>query len=73
FYEPRVAAGNLINPANANRIRSELYATRVEDRFGNWVSYRYSNAANAPVRLEAITASDGRQISFSYNARGHVQ
>ncbi|WP_313347342.1 hypothetical protein [Stenotrophomonas sp.] len=40
FYEPRVAAANLINPANASRLRSELYVTRVEDRFGNWVSYQ---------------------------------
>lgn len=73
FFEPSIAAANLINPANASRIRSELYVTRVEDRFGNWVNYQYSNAANAPVRLNAITASDGRQVSFSYNARGHVQ
>ena len=73
FFEPNVTGGNRQISKNAPRIRSELYATRVEDRFGNWVSYRYSNAANAPVRLEAITASDGRQVTVSYNARGHVQ
>lgn len=43
-----------------------LYATRVEDRFGNWVSYSYSNAASAPVKLDRIESSDGRVITLGY-------
>lgn len=54
------------------RRRSMLYATRVQDRFGNWVTYRYSNAADQPVRLEAIESSDGRSITLSYNAAGRI-
>lgn len=54
------------------RRRNVLYATRVEDRFGNWVSYRYSNAADQPVRLDAIESSDGRNITLSYNAAGRI-
>lgn len=38
-----------------------LYATRVEDRFGNHVSYAWSGG-----NLTSITASDGRSISLSY-------
>ncbi len=55
------------------RGRFGLYATRVEDRFGNWVTYTYSNAANAPVRLSQIQSSDGRLITVTHNANGHVQ
>lgn len=73
FFEPAISQPSFANPSPAPRYRVELYASRVEDRFGNWVAYRYSNAANAPVRLEEITASDGRHINFSYNERGHVQ
>lgn len=73
FFEPAVASSNTLATITAPRRRAELYATRVEDRFGNWVTYRYNNAANAPVRLEAITASDGRSVSISYNAQGHIE
>lgn len=45
-----------------------LYATRVEDRFGNWVTYTYSNAANAPVKLDSIESSDGRVITLTYTS-----
>jgi RHS repeat-associated protein len=55
------------------RGRFGLYATRVEDRFGNWVTYSYTNAANAPVRLSQIESSDGRLITVTHNANGHVQ
>ena len=43
-----------------------LMATRVTDRFGNWVDYRY-NAAN-PLQLERIESSDGRVITLQYTA-----
>lgn len=43
--------------------RSEwrILLTRVEDRYGNWVSYTYSGKD-----LTSITASDGRQITIAY-------
>ena len=49
--------------------RSEirLYATRVEDRFGNWVTYDYDAH-----RLTRIRANDGREIWLGYDARGVV-
>ncbi|WP_454831485.1 RHS repeat protein [Pseudoxanthomonas wuyuanensis] len=49
------------------RGRYALYATRVEDRFGNWVQYSYSNAASAPVKLDRIESSDGRVITVGYS------
>lgn len=57
---------------NLFRKRNVLYATRVEDRFGNWVTYSYSNASTAPARLNRIESSDGRYINLTYNAAGQV-
>lgn len=54
------------------RARNVLYATRVEDRFGNVVSYTYTNSANAPARLASIASSDGRAITFGYDGAGRL-
>ena len=54
------------------RKRHVLYATRVEDRFGNWVTYSFSNAASSPARLNRIQSNDGRQIDITYNIHGNV-
>ncbi|MCF7221521.1 fibronectin type III domain-containing protein [Marilutibacter chinensis] len=59
-------------PIYLPRRRNVLYATRVEDRFGNWVTYTYTNAYNAPARLTAIASSDGRGITLGYNANGKI-
>lgn len=48
-----------------------LYPTRVEDSFGNWVTYTYSNKSNELVKLDRIQSSDGRAIDIGY-AGGHV-
>jgi YD repeat-containing protein len=52
------------NGSTAKLFRTEvrLVATRVEDRFGNWVAYNWSGS-----QLASITASDGRSITFTYN------
>ncbi|MDQ3205779.1 MAG: RHS repeat protein, partial [Pseudomonadota bacterium] len=54
------------------RARVALYPSRVEDRFGNYVEYTYSNARNAPVRLIRIRANDGRQLDIAHNTHGAV-
>jgi hypothetical protein len=54
------------------RKRNVLYATRIEDRFGNWVQYAYSNTFNQPLRITGITSSDGRSLSFLHNGNGHI-
>lgn len=48
------------------RNKVALYATRVEDRFGNWVEYNYTNTASQPMQIDTITSSDLRTISFDY-------
>jgi RHS repeat-associated protein len=48
------------------RRKRSLYVSRVEDRFGNWVTYSYSNHFNSPVKLDSIQASDGRQLNITY-------
>ncbi|KOQ74288.1 hypothetical protein ABW44_09995 [Stenotrophomonas maltophilia] len=54
------------NPLAPTRVlsRSHVFflATRVEDRFGNWVNYGYSGD-----KLTSISSSDGRSISIAYN------
>ncbi|UHQ23253.1 hypothetical protein LVB77_00635 [Lysobacter sp. 5GHs7-4] len=52
--------------AAALRKRYFLLATRVEDRFGNWVTYSYSGD-----KLTSIAANDGRAITLAY-ANGKV-
>jgi YD repeat-containing protein len=44
------------------RTRIALMASRIEDRFGNWVTYSYSGD-----KLSSIQASDGRSIALNYN------
>lgn len=44
------------------RTKVFLLASRVEDRFGNWVNYTYSGD-----KLMAITASDGRSITLVWS------
>ena len=74
YYEPQLASPITVTPSPypLTRKRNVLYATRVEDRFGNWVTYSYSNSATATARLNSIQASDGRAISLTYNAQGSV-
>lgn len=49
------------------RKKNYLYATRVQDRFGNFVTYSYSNPWNAPGKLTGISSSDGRSLTISYS------
>jgi hypothetical protein len=44
-----------------DRKRVFLLASRVEDRFGNWVNYNYVGD-----QLTGITSSDGRSIAITY-------
>lgn len=61
-----------------SRFKVYLYATRVEDRFGNSVTYSYSNTATQPVKITQITSNEEpleerRTITFRYNdASGFV-
>lgn len=52
--------------ALARRLVS-LQARRVEDRFGNWLTYTYDADAN----LTAIDASDGRHVTLAYESWTH--
>ena len=46
----------------ANRTKVYLAVSRIEDRFGNWVNYRWSGD-----KLMEITSNDGRSISIVWN------
>lgn len=47
-----------------------IYATRVEDRFGNYVLYNYD--PSNPHHLLSIVSNEGSRIDISYNANGRV-
>jgi hypothetical protein len=47
-----------------------ILPTRVEDRFGNWVTYVYDFVN--PARLTGIASSDGRAIAIAYNPDGKI-
>jgi YD repeat-containing protein len=49
--------------AQTSRTKIYLLATKVEDRFGNWVQYQY-NGDGHPTR---IWSSDGREITLTYS------
>ncbi|MEZ0469587.1 RHS repeat domain-containing protein [Luteimonas salinilitoris] len=70
YMEPVLKATN--GTGRIPRRKNVLYATRVEDRFGNRVDYTYTNAWNAPARLTRIQANDGRTLTISYNGNGFV-
>lgn len=46
-----------------------ILPTQVTDRFGNWVRYTY--AGTDGMRVQSITSSDGRSITFTYNGSGN--
>jgi YD repeat-containing protein len=50
-----------------NRKKVWLMATRVEDRFGNWVQYHYDGD-----RLARISAKDGRSITLCHDGADRV-
>lgn len=71
---PPDPSANLIisNPPSVMvpRVEVFLYATRVEDQFGNVVSYHYDPAN--PFRLLTITSNDGQEVSLTYNSDGRI-
>ena len=62
-FAPKIARAGTPTDTLA-RAQASMLVTRVEDRFGNAVDYRYDGN-----RLTQITASDGRQVSFDYVGR----
>ncbi len=42
-----------------------MLATRMEDRFGNWLTYHYDGQ-----RIASIEANDGRLVTFAYTGDG---
>lgn len=55
-----------------NRRRNVLYPTRIVDRFGNSVTYTWTNPYNSPGKLTRIESSDGRIITLAYNILNQV-
>lgn len=62
-------AGAIEKPLSAevmdstHKLKVYLFVSRIEDRFGNFVTYHYSGE-----RLTRISSSDGREISLTWGA-----
>ena len=56
--------------ATLDRADAWMMATKVEDRFGNWVKYAYD--PSAPLHLHQITSSDGRTITLTYLGTSNI-
>lgn len=72
FENEVVCQPETIGPSSGSTAISEyqqyyifMLATRVEDRFGNWVSYEYNNNGQ-PVK---ITSNDNRTININYDGQ----
>jgi YD repeat-containing protein len=72
--KPFIITKPLYNPPPATVITDntwqetfEIYPTRMEDQYGNWVTFTYANKSNEIVRLTRIESSDGRAIDVGYN------
>lgn len=50
-----------------HRALATMYVTRIEDRFGNYVTYQYTGD-----KLSSITASDGRSVSLQWRVDSPV-
>lgn len=64
---------SIIQDPNASSLSREevwILPTRIEDRSGNYVTYRYDSAH--PWRLLSIEANDGRQLTLTYDTSGKV-
>lgn len=70
YVEPGL--GHPLGGKDTPRRRNVLYASRVEDRFGNWVEYTFANLWNQPAKLTRIRASDGRELTIGYDGYNHV-
>ncbi|WP_141134422.1 hypothetical protein, partial [Xanthomonas graminis] len=59
--------GNYSASVSMSRVAVFFLATRVEDRFGNWVTYTYNGD-----QLSRIDASDGRYIRVTGTSGGNI-
>lgn len=66
----RVPDGSMVGATTIGRVEVTFFATRVQDRFGNEVTYTYD--ASNPHRLTSISSSTGARIQISYDAVGRV-
>lgn len=66
-----VKDGYLISDVALPREEVFIFATRVEDRFGNYIEYEYDSVN--PFRLKSITSSEGGTISVQYDAYGNIR
>lgn len=66
-WAPHVTAVDTAGTHTAERRNIFFVASKVEDRFGNWVEYTWNGD-----RLQSITSNDGRSISITYDSVGRI-
>jgi YD repeat-containing protein len=63
FLEPDPDGGP---PLRFGRMLARMYVTRIEDRFGNFLSYNYGGDDT----LDSISSSDGRLVNLTWRSDG---
>jgi hypothetical protein len=48
----------------------KIYATRIEDANGNWMTIDYNTNAFSITYIESISTSDGRSVDYNYANTG---
>ncbi len=56
---------------NLRRLR-HYYPSKIEDRYGNTLTFGYIGDTSGALHVSKITASDGRIVDFRYNAQKNV-
>jgi hypothetical protein len=63
---PQYRSGTVMRWPRVFRMRATMLVTRIEDRFGNWMTFGYADSSSK--RLTSITTSDGRQVSMQWRS-----
>lgn len=66
-YRPMAPVNSSQDGMPLNRRRAFMYVTKVQDRFGNTLTYNYDASSG---NLVSIVASDGRQLTVTYASGG---
>lgn len=63
---PNYFGGGKGSKIYAGRSKVFILASKVEDRFGNWVKYNWSIGSNGNAILHGISSNDGRSIALTW-------
>ena len=70
FASPKSKITDIMNWDDT--LAAHVYASRVEDTFGNYIEYSYESDNNGGMYVSEIKGSDGRWVKFYYDVVDHT-